>query len=90
MSCSVQVDTTGVGESSADFDVDVHALLAQREPVQAALLASAAGRGGASKATAVPASAHRRGRAPEPIRPTTMHSQCFSAKRGPADKARVG
>ncbi|MFF5075741.1 CHAT domain-containing protein [Actinoplanes sp. NPDC000266] len=41
-SYSVQVDTTAAGESSADFTMDVEAMLARREPIQAALLASAA------------------------------------------------
>jgi hypothetical protein len=41
-SYGVQVVHSPAGEASAAFDVDVEALLARREPVQAALLASAA------------------------------------------------
>ncbi|MFC6607571.1 CHAT domain-containing protein [Amorphoplanes digitatis] len=41
-SYGVQVVRSPAGEAAADFDVDVEALLAQREPIQAALLASSA------------------------------------------------
>lgn len=37
----MQVAQSPAGEASADFDVGVEALLAQREPIQTALLASA-------------------------------------------------